>query len=772
MQTTEFKSITPYIQPLQKQGSFYTFSSAAEDFTTTMSEVSDVKFRFSKYALIKIPDLVENYNIISNTTKLNAIPGVFINQFDGYSKNELFSEIFENYCLNFENGLLSQDTYDNRELKTVAERVFFKFLVDVTALRFEDDVIQDEEYVEEENAENVYERVIKAIGEITASSVSKNSDSTYTTAYVHVADVNGTSEKVLFTSNFDINYPAEGIIERNDPNNQLNNEIIFGRQYTDEHPFGLDIRAIYDNDDGFSTFPPTPSDASIYPNVENGIYTFSKKELYDPELTPVTEPIAIPNGSEWVGNWNINTVWYGTYPYINSNLNSYRIRKEISYDNELQNTDYGLYKGNLNDLKDLTSSSPEIYYDTLLTKFRKTNLDGIEIDWNLSHYGEYESFNELAQTENSESYDFNAVLLYYDLYEDAKDSNGNIIYETLPSGIKIPKVNVLATNLFGIQFLSDVESDANGAKIECFKKVKANSSLLESGTEYGLSLNFKISTNTGGVTVTQVPVIAENNTIAMGMYIDLLEKQMKANDIISTMQSSILEIVNNTTNYLNLQKTATYDYVTLSNRVQDLEVAIANSQNTALLNSLTELLPLYQELNENVRNIIQGNITPKLAVDTSLITQGNNIQIKKYANSSIEISSKSNDFTYYGNSIFTQNNFILKTGANASENVFTFERKLTIGNNYIRFQNKEYGNDFECPLQLKFYINIIEKKFEDGQTFTIYFQDMIKLINNSNFEIYIMSAKENKLIYNTTNIPKEIRIHKNNNYYFVDTFEK
>ena len=128
MTTKEFQSITPYIQPLQKQGSFYTFSSAAEDYTTTMSEISDVKFRFSKYALLKIPDLIENYNIVSNSTKLNAIPGVFINQFDGYTKNELFSEVFENYCLNFENGLLSQDTYDNRELKTVAERVFFKFI--------------------------------------------------------------------------------------------------------------------------------------------------------------------------------------------------------------------------------------------------------------------------------------------------------------------------------------------------------------------------------------------------------------------------------------------------------------------------------------------------------------------------------------------------------------------------------------------------------------------------------------------------------------------
>lgn len=769
MTTKEFQSITPYIQPLQKQGSFYTFSSAAEDYTTTMSEISDVKFRFSKYALLKIPDLIENYNIVSNSTKLNAIPGVFINQFDGYTKNELFSEVFENYCLNFENGLLSQDTYDNRELKTVAERVFFKFLVDCTAIRFETD-FETDGYIEEENSENVYERVVKAIGEISASSVSKNTDSTYTTAYVHVADVNGTSDKVLFNSNFDINYPADGIVLRNDIEQQLNNEIIFGRQYTDEHPFGLDIRAIYDNDDGFTIFPPTPSDAHTFPTIENGFYTFEKKELYDPSVIETTA-IAIPNGDEWIGDWNINKVWYGSIPYINTNLNSYHIRKAISYDNPLSNTDYGLYKGNIDDLRDNTQF-PETYYDTLVTKFRKTNLDGIEIDWNLSNYGDYESFNDLAQTENSESYDFNAVLLYYDLYEDAKDSKGNVIYETLPSGIRVPKANVLATNLFGIQFLSDVEVDSGiGAKIECFKKIKSNSNLLQSGTEYGLSLNFKISTNTGGVNVTQIPVIAENNTIAMGMYMDLLDKQLKMSDIVSNVESSILGIVNNTTEYLNLQKSATYDYVALSSRVQNLETDLANSKDTALLNSLSELLPLYQQLNENVNAMLSGTISPKLAVDTSLITQGNNIQIRKYPNSSIEISSKANDFSYLGTSIFTQSNFILKTGSVSGNNYFVYERNLTRGNNYIRFQNKDFGNVYECVIPLKFYINCNEVSLDDGQTFIIYFADQLVMTQDSTFEIYITKRNiDDKLVYSTTNTPKEIRIHKNNTRYFVDTF--
>jgi hypothetical protein len=47
---------TPYIRPIAVQGgTFYTFSSAAEDLSLTFNN-SLKKFTFSRYALLKIPD--------------------------------------------------------------------------------------------------------------------------------------------------------------------------------------------------------------------------------------------------------------------------------------------------------------------------------------------------------------------------------------------------------------------------------------------------------------------------------------------------------------------------------------------------------------------------------------------------------------------------------------------------------------------------------------------------------------------------------------------
>jgi hypothetical protein len=50
-------SKTPYIRPISVQGgTFYTFSSASEDLSLTFNN-SLKKFKFSKYALLKIPEL-------------------------------------------------------------------------------------------------------------------------------------------------------------------------------------------------------------------------------------------------------------------------------------------------------------------------------------------------------------------------------------------------------------------------------------------------------------------------------------------------------------------------------------------------------------------------------------------------------------------------------------------------------------------------------------------------------------------------------------------
>ena len=57
---------TPFIRPLQVQGgTFYTFTSSAEDLSFTFNN-SVNKFRFSKFALLNIPDIDNSSNSGTN----------------------------------------------------------------------------------------------------------------------------------------------------------------------------------------------------------------------------------------------------------------------------------------------------------------------------------------------------------------------------------------------------------------------------------------------------------------------------------------------------------------------------------------------------------------------------------------------------------------------------------------------------------------------------------------------------------------------------------
>ena len=85
-------------------------------------------------------------------------------------------ENFQNYCLNLESTILSQDSYDSELPQTVSERIFFKWLKEFGGIRFKNQVNTEEnkslfceEFVNDQEAidNNIdYKRVVQYIGEI------------------------------------------------------------------------------------------------------------------------------------------------------------------------------------------------------------------------------------------------------------------------------------------------------------------------------------------------------------------------------------------------------------------------------------------------------------------------------------------------------------------------------------------------------------------------------------------------------------------------------
>ena len=77
MNNTTYSKVTPYIRPIAQQGgTFFTFSSAGEDFTLSFNENTARSFKFSKFALLRIPDISDNSDRRNeNLLRLTAIPG-------------------------------------------------------------------------------------------------------------------------------------------------------------------------------------------------------------------------------------------------------------------------------------------------------------------------------------------------------------------------------------------------------------------------------------------------------------------------------------------------------------------------------------------------------------------------------------------------------------------------------------------------------------------------------------------------------------------------
>ena len=110
--------------------------------------------------------------------------------------NNVFAESFQNYYYNLETLLTSNDNYSIDEQRTVSERVFFKWLKEIGAIRFR--VANDSEvvnnigvrYIEEDNSYDtsgnpIYDRVIKYIGDINIINSIKNPLNSFTEIYIY-----------------------------------------------------------------------------------------------------------------------------------------------------------------------------------------------------------------------------------------------------------------------------------------------------------------------------------------------------------------------------------------------------------------------------------------------------------------------------------------------------------------------------------------------------------------------------------------------------------
>jgi hypothetical protein len=674
-------SKTPFIRPLQVQGgTFYSFSSAAEDLSFTFNN-SVNKFRFSKFALLNLPNIDNGFSSQSqdNIIRLSAPDSAFLDYATSAGKiitgngNIDFSQSFQSYCLNLESTIFSTDEYDSTLKQNVSERVFFKWIREIGAIRFRpanssevspsldqnsvvtvnDLPITQKRYVEGDQPlgttgsygiqSGTYNRVVQYIGNLDIVNSVKNSDNSYSEVYVYIPTKDGNTPTVLFKNVVDKNY-YQDFQWTNNPNNPLNDEYLNDRNYDEINPSGLTTLAIFDDD-----VLGAPTASFFYTGL---------------------------NGATAAGNWYTPRDTANTY-----------FTDELFTDpsNDI------LYKS----------------YNGIDLTYIRSRLDSIGIDFDPNSYQgilsnpSISTLEEFNSTPDAADFEFNCVLIYYDVYDPAIPSDS-------------------ATNLFGVLFLDDVNSSGGDVFIPRLDKFRPNPVTKLNGNSYGFKINLKFDTDIDQTGVEQA--INDYSPFSLSMFMDAMNVLQDASSTLNNASVDFIQLSDRVTNIENITLT-TPTSINLDRRILSIEQTLATNQ--ALLKNSASIMQLINQNYDLVRSILNNQTSVEVSYNLDLVKQGKGIFVDRSTPNQLFIDNINQDFNIgkdYAYGTFTQN------GTNVIP--------LNDFSNYFKHINASTGLTLTADMTIR--LDDTSVNWKNGQRFRLSFGDpiypgnfVIKILTNA-----------------------------------------
>ena len=456
---------TPLIRiPQEQGGTMYAFANAARDLTRAYYN-PDINFEFSKFALLDLPvyadfiqsdptDLSEGPNYIKYDRLFEGGGGSNASSYndslhDG-NGNVHFAQTFQSYALNLENMLLNpevNDDFDDVLFQSDAEKIFFKYLYHINAIRVRTATSQEVstgysrmiELDDSTQAGSEYSQVIKYIGNIDVTNDKNYKGQQYNEIFVNVpSSVGYTPEVLLETSKFNTNnikFVPGAEIE--------------GRTNDDTHPDPfLNVESYADQADG------------TYNTDENEVPTFGidfnssaySKIINDPKLDSILDY------SKRGGDFRFNAilVYYDIYSKSNIGNKATNLYGIILLDNWKEDTSNdGWYIPELTKYKpnEVTGLNGNAFALKLNLKFNSA-LDNVGIEKNVNDYSTFSMDIFLDTTSALE----NAVQLLRD---------ANTRYNDISKKVEILESFFLSSeNLQGIsKRLDHIEQDVENATI-------------------------------------------------------------------------------------------------------------------------------------------------------------------------------------------------------------------------------------------------------------------------------------------------------------------
>lgn len=378
----------------------YAFANSARDLTRAYYN-PDINFEFSKFALLDLP-VYADAGVGNNDQSTGPNYINYTNLFEGgggenasaYSDtahdgngNVHFAQTFQSYALNLENMLLNpevNDDFDDVLFQSDAEKIFFKYLYHINAIRVRTATSQEVstgysrmiELDDSTQSGSEYSQVIKYIGNIDVTNDKNYKGQQYNEIFVNVPSSVGYTPEVLLetskfnTNNIKFNPSLDGMIE--------------GRTPDDIHPDPfLRLESYADQSDG------------TYNTDENEIPTFGidfnasaySKIINDPKLDSVLDY------SRRGGDFRFNAilVYYDIYSKSNIGNKATNLYGIILLDNWKEDTSNdGWYIPELTKYKpnEVTGLNGNAFALKLNLKFNSA-LDNVGIEKNINDYSTF-----------------------------------------------------------------------------------------------------------------------------------------------------------------------------------------------------------------------------------------------------------------------------------------------------------------------------------------------------------------------------------------------
>ena len=345
------------------------------------------------------------------------------------------------------------------------------------------------------------------------------------------------------------------------------------------------------------------------------------------------------------------------------------------------------------------------------------------LDFNLNSYlaavqdSRVNSWHQFNATEASSSFDFNAVLIYY---------------ETFPKGFP----EQAETNLFGVLFLDNVDpTDDGGGKIPVLTKIKPDSILGTNGTSYNIAVRLRFDVNTEDAAIETT--VNDYSTFSLEVYVGAMNEMVRAS---RTLQSSVMELG------------------TLKSKVEDLEQSLINStveeeilarlsavenslqESDALIRDTGSILELIDRNYQQVQDILNNTTSVSVSYNSNVLFSDpkiDGIEIDRSVNNRVRLK---NSFPSYNLSSkpITNMEADWQKGADSWNYTYTLEPS----NNYLRIETNSILNS---DRNIVLFIDDTINKWRRGQSVKISFGGAGVDVDNSFgvFRFFVLTDAEN-----------------------------